>query len=264
MSPEDSSVTVVEQGTFVVPDIPVKELLDAIPAHCFKRSAIRSGAYAVWDMIVIAGIYKTATYLDSFIDPAIVALPHPALYPFARFSLWSLYGFFTGLFATGLWVVAHECGHQAFSESKFINNTVGWILHSGLGVPYHSWRITHAKHHASTGHMTQDQVFVPPTRSDLGLPPLDLSREDRLGSRVTEDVKKELWEALGDSPIGAVLGSATYLLGGWPAYIITNASGQRRYPKGTNHFKPSSVMFKPQQYMDIIISDLGIILWLQL
>lgn len=82
--------------------------------------------------------------------------------------------------------------------------------------------------------MTQDQVFVPHTRSDLGLPPLDPAREDILGSRVTAEVKKELWEALGDSPIGAVLGSASYLLGGWPAYIITNASGQPRYPPGTN------------------------------
>jgi len=35
-----------------------------------------------------------------------------------------------GLPATGLWVIAHECGHQAFSTSKTINNTVGWVLHS--------------------------------------------------------------------------------------------------------------------------------------
>lgn len=60
--------------------------------------------------------------------------------------------------------------------------------------------------------MTQDQVFVPSTRSDLGLPPLDPNREDILGSRVTEEVKKELWEALGDSPIGAIVSPMTYLV----------------------------------------------------
>jgi omega-6 fatty acid desaturase (delta-12 desaturase) len=60
--------------------------------------------------------------------------------------------------------------------------------------------------------MTQDQVFVPNTRSEAGLKPLDPAREDKLGSRVTEEVKKEMWEALGDSPIGAVLGSAGYLV----------------------------------------------------
>jgi omega-6 fatty acid desaturase (delta-12 desaturase) len=60
--------------------------------------------------------------------------------------------------------------------------------------------------------MTQDQVFVPNTRSEVGLKPFDPAREDKLGSRVTEDVKRELWEALGDSPIGAVWGSAQYLV----------------------------------------------------
>jgi len=127
------------------------------------------------------------------------------------------------------------------------------LILGSLGVPYHSWKITHAKHHASTGHMTQDQVFVPQTRSEAGLKPLDPAREDRLGSRVTEEVKRELWEALGDSPIGAVFGSAGYLvshsiflsimdaandailqLGGWPSYILWNVSGQTKYPKGTN------------------------------
>ena len=60
--------------------------------------------------------------------------------------------------------------------------------------------------------MTQDQVFVPRTRSELGLPPFDPSKEDLAGSSVTEEVKRELWEALGDSPIGAVYGSMRYLV----------------------------------------------------
>lgn len=60
--------------------------------------------------------------------------------------------------------------------------------------------------------MTQDQVFVPKTRSDLKLAPLDPSKEDPLGRSVTDEVKQELWEALGDSPIGATLGSMTYLV----------------------------------------------------
>ena len=81
-----------------------------------------------------------------------------------------------------------------------------------LGVPYHSWRITHAKHHASTAHMTQDQVFVPKTRSGLGLPPLDPAKEDPMGRSVSDEVKQELWEALGDSPIGATLNSMGILV----------------------------------------------------
>ena len=89
-----------------------------------------------------------------------------------------------------------------------------------LGVPYHAWRITHAQHHAATGHMTQDQVFVPRTRSELGLPEFDPSKEDLAGSSVTEEVKRELWEALGDSPIGAVYGSMRYLVSALPIRAI--------------------------------------------
>lgn len=60
--------------------------------------------------------------------------------------------------------------------------------------------------------MTQDQVFVPRTRSQRGLPPLNAAGEDLLGSRVSMEVQKELWDALGDSPIGALFGAASYLV----------------------------------------------------
>ena len=75
-------------------------------------------------------IYQATTYVEPLIDPSVISLPNPYLYTAARISLWALYGFLTGLFATGIWVIGHECGHQAFSESKTINNTVGWVLHS--------------------------------------------------------------------------------------------------------------------------------------
>jgi omega-6 fatty acid desaturase / acyl-lipid omega-6 desaturase (Delta-12 desaturase) len=69
---------------------------------------------------------------------------------------------------TGVWVLAHECGHQSFSESELANNIVGTICHSLLLVPYHSWRITHGKHHNNTGSCENDEVFAPFTRSDWG------------------------------------------------------------------------------------------------
>lgn len=120
-----------------------------------------------------------------------------------------------------------------------------------IGVPYFSFRITHAKHHAANGHLYQDQVYIPKTRSQLGLPPLDPSSENLEGSSVTEKVKKELYEAIGDSPIAAALGVAFYVVSnrsllsgilewilnftsklmGWPLYLTLNLSNQR-----TEHF----------------------------
>ena len=60
--------------------------------------------------------------------------------------------------------------------------------------------------------MTQDQVFVPRTRSERGLPAFNPDGENKLGSRVTEEVMRELWDALGDSPIGAMFGAGSYLV----------------------------------------------------
>ena len=53
-----------------------------------------------------------------------------------------------------------------------------------------------------------------------------------------------------------------YQLVGWPMYLLWNASGQSHYPKMTNHFRPSSVIFAPHQHNQIVISDVGVLLWI--
>lgn len=72
-------------------------------------------------------------------------------------------------------------------------------------VPYHSWRISHGRHHAACGHATRDEVFVARTRSELKYPKFDPSKEDLLGLEVTEDRQKEMHsaisEAVSDMPI---------------------------------------------------------------
>ncbi len=60
--------------------------------------------------------------------------------------------------------------------------------------------------------MSQDQVFVPRTRSERGLPPLNSDGESRLGASISKEIMKELHEALGDTPIGAVLHAGSYLV----------------------------------------------------
>lgn len=60
--------------------------------------------------------------------------------------------------------------------------------------------------------MDQDQVFIPKTRSYVGLPPVDPTQEDIAGSNVSENIQAELLDALGDSPLAAMYGAATYLV----------------------------------------------------
>ena len=176
------------------------------------------------------------------------------------FALWNVYWFWSGISATGLWIIAHECGHQAFSTSKTINNAVGWVLHSALFVPYHSWRISHGRHHAATGHTTRDEVFVPRTRDQLEYPKLDESKEDFEGLNVAKEKQSELAEAIGDAPLFILANLVAQQLFGWPMYLFRNASGQVHYPKGTNHFNPESIIFDKRHRNQIIASDLGIAL----
>jgi omega-6 fatty acid desaturase / acyl-lipid omega-6 desaturase (Delta-12 desaturase) len=111
--------------------------------------------------------------------------------------------------------------------------------------------------------MTQDQVYVPKTRSQLGLPDFKSGEENLRGTSVSQAVASELREAIGDSPIATTFGVFSYLLVGWPTYIMMNASGQYRYPKYTNHLNPNSVnIFAPHHFMQIIVSDVGVFIWL--
>lgn len=252
---EAEELELTEGQRFIVPNYTIKQLLDAIPAHCYKRSALRSSLYVLQDATAIAILVYCAFHIDSFLEKFNLST---VTYYAARTLLWTAYSVMTGLFGTGLWVIAHECGHQAYSPSKAINNSVGWVLHSALLVPYHSWRISHGRHHAATGHLTRDEVFVPKTRTQLGIS-AQKCEEEAKGINVPAWRQAELREALEESPIMTLWNLFLHQLFGWPLYLIKNASGQKSYPKGTNHYMPSSVIFRPSQYWDIIISDIGIV-----
>nr|AAM97924.1 delta-12 desaturase [Amylomyces rouxii] len=148
-----------------IPNFTIKEIRDAIPAHCFRRDTFRSFTHVLHDIIIMSILAIGASYIDS--------IPNT----YARIALWPLYWIAQGIVGTGVWVIGHECGHQAFSPSKTINNSVGYVLHTALLVPYHSWRFSHSKHHKATGHMSKDQVFVPSTRKEYGLPPREQDPE---------------------------------------------------------------------------------------
>ncbi|KAG8949754.1 hypothetical protein FRC04_008294 [Tulasnella sp. 424] len=212
---------------FFVPNITVKDLYSTIPQHCFERSFFRSFLYVLFDGAWLALFVWTAlTYIPK-INPQNVTLPHPALYKVARGAAWLLYDFCAGLPAMGLWVIAHECGHHAFSTSKTANSVVGWILHS----------------------------------FELGLPPLDRERENLEGTKVSVDLQELFSEALEDAPIVSIFWLTAQLLCGWPLYLIQNVTGQRSYPRFTNHFVPGKPLFAAHHLNEVLISDIGVFIW---
>eukprot|EP01114_Cavostelium_apophysatum_P013822 TRINITY_DN343_c0_g1_i1.p1 TRINITY_DN343_c0_g1~~TRINITY_DN343_c0_g1_i1.p1 ORF type:complete len:401 (+),score=91.35 TRINITY_DN343_c0_g1_i1:76-1278(+) len=229
---EDSSVFAAHQQLHTAP-FTIKELRDAIPAHCFERSVIRSSSYLVADLAIIAGLVYAGNYYNVNYAPHtnwIVAI-----------LFWNVFWFVQGAVMTGLWVIAHECGHQSFSKWKLVNDTVGWILHSALFVPYHAWRITHGTHHKNTSHMSRDQVYVP-----------------KLFKQVANG-QDDVHNAIAESPLVNLIQIVIMLTVGWPFYLATNAWGQD-YGRRANHFEPSAPMFKSSQRIDIIVSNLGLIM----
>ncbi|CDO95656.1 unnamed protein product [Kluyveromyces dobzhanskii CBS 2104] len=226
-------------NVFKVPDYTIKDILSAIPAECYNRNLGLSLYYVFRDIAAMVSI----GYFAHVIGYPYVQNLHVAV----RFVYWSLYAYVEGLFGTGLWVLAHECGHQAFSDYGAVNDFVGWVLHSYLMVPYFSWKYSHSKHHKATGHITRDMVFVPKTK------------EEFMESR---GVLHDIDEFSEDSPIRTLIELVVQQLGGWLYYLFFNVTGQP-YPDVPkwkwNHFWPSSPIFDAKDYVYILLSDLGIV-----
>ena len=237
---------------FEIPDFTIKQIRDAIPKHCFERSALRGLSYVARDLLYM-GLNFYA--FNNHIIPALGAYS-----PIVRGVAWGVYGFVQGLFGTGIWVLAHECGHQAFSESKIVNDTVGWILHSSLFVPYFSWKISHGKHHHATGNLEKDMVFVPKSRHEYA-------------RRHTGSVMKDLNELTEETPIATLLHSIAQQAFGWWLYLFTNVTGHNYHGRqkegrgegkkngvfgGVNHFNPVSPLYEAKDGKLVILSDVGI------
>ena len=235
---------------FEIPDFTIKQIRDAIPAHCYRRSTARSLGYVVRDLAVLATVfYVFHNYCTS------EYVPHTG----ARAVLWSLYTIVQGIQATGVWVLSHECGHGGFSDHRLLNDVVGWVCHSALLVPYFSWKISHSKHHKATAHMERDMVFVPKSREQY--------------SRSYGRKASELVELAEETPIvttGLLLAQQLF---GWPMYLLTNVTGHNcheRQPegrgrgkkngfwKGVNHFNSESPLYEAKDAKYILLSDLGL------
>ncbi|KAL2006362.1 hypothetical protein VTN00DRAFT_10016 [Thermoascus crustaceus] len=237
---------------FEIPNYTIKDIRDAIPPHCYERSGLTGLYYVARDAACLA---VTFYIFHNYVTPETIPyLP-------ARVALWTVYTILQGLFGTGIWVLAHECGHQAFSTSKVLNDTVGFICHSFLLVPYFSWKISHGKHHKATGNLARDMVFVPKTRQEYA---------SRIGKAA-----HELSELMEETPILTASNLVLQQLFGWPMYLFTNVTGHNNHERqpegrgkgkrngyfgGVNHFNPSSPLYEAKDAKLIVASDIGLLI----
>ncbi|KAJ9549764.1 hypothetical protein OSB04_022307 [Centaurea solstitialis] len=61
----------------------------------------------------------------------------------------------------GFWILGHGCRHHAFSEYQWVDDVVGFFIHSVCLTPYFSFKYSHRSHHAHTNSIEYDQVYIP-------------------------------------------------------------------------------------------------------
>jgi omega-6 fatty acid desaturase (delta-12 desaturase) len=217
------------EANYAPPSFTLKELRDSIPPHLFDKSLLVSAFYVLMNLLACSALFYASTYID--------LLPM-----FLAVGAWPAYWWFQGVFGTGLWVLAHNCGHNSLSNFKILDDFLGITLHSLLLVPYFPWKISHALHHASTGNIETDQVYIPKKRKEIR--PKEPSR----------------WqEAIEASPLYVIFSLSSYLILGWPGYVIANVSGHK-YPVFTSHFSPSAPIFQKKHRSQVLVSDVALVL----
>lgn len=207
------------------------EVFAAVPKHVYEKDDVKSMSYAIFSTALTVSLGLAA---HIFIPLKLAFAP-----------VWALYAVVTGTVATGCWVVAHECGHGAFSDNKTLQDTVGYILHSLLLVPYFSWQRSHAIHHSRTNHMSEGETHVPEEHDSI---------KGKLYYAMQEKIGKTGY---------MITNMFLHLVVGWPAYLLSGATGGTKYGV-TNHFWPtapfSDGLFPGKKLKEKVwLSDVGIL-----
>ncbi len=220
-----------------------REIKAVIPKDCFEPETAKSLSYLSVSLIGTALCTFLGVNMVSLIGTSIFTLP-----------IWAAYSVVTGTVGMGLWVLAHECGHGAFSKDRKLQDAIGYTLHSLLLVPYYSWQRSHAVHHQYTNHMELGETHVP---------------EEYSGEGGTYALREFVIEKFGKEKGLDYYGGIQmflHLVVGWPAYLLIGSTGGP--DRGlTNHFfpnpltepkRPNKELFPGNWKEKVYQSDIGI------
>ncbi|KAF8980400.1 hypothetical protein BDQ17DRAFT_1380726 [Cyathus striatus] len=220
-----------------VPNRTLSEMKSAVNSKLLDRKTFTGLAYLLRDMVICLLLVFIVEHLHGYILHVALTTPR---FKYALNVLdcciWVLYFWFQSLTFTGLWIIAHECGHEAFSPSSLACNAFGFIIHTALGTPYFSWKYSHNLHHKFNGHIEKDQQVN--------------RQNNRAGDRT---YRQTLLESMEDTPILLILKTTLHQLLGFQAYLVLNISGPAAWSK----------IFRRKHLLGVIASDLGLMAWKQ-
>ncbi|PWA36230.1 bifunctional desaturase/conjugase [Artemisia annua] len=214
---------VVKRAPSLEPPFTLSDIKRAIPPHCFNRSLLLSSSHLFIDLFLSFLLYYVAAIY-------ITRLPTSLLY-----VAWPVYWILQGSIQMGLWIIGHECGHHAFCDYPWLNDTIGYFLHTSLLAPYFSWKYSHSRHHSHTASLENDESFVPRKKSSLN------------------KFSKFL-----NTPPGRLFRLVILCTIGWLLYVCFNVAG-KKYEKFANHFDPKSPIYNDSERFQILLTDIGLI-----
>ncbi|KAK2467516.1 hypothetical protein APHAL10511_000371 [Amanita phalloides] len=221
------------------------EVRAVVPSRLFQKSTSKGLFYAGRDLLCVILIYHFGSYIDplSAWFAQKVKLPDLVL----RWPLWLFYWYWQSIAFAACWCLAHEAGHGNLSPYSWVNNIIGFTFHTAVFAPYFSWRSSHKAHHQATMSVERDENYVPRTRSHYKLPPANTAQ------------LRDYHQVFEETPLYTLVRMMVMQLLGWQIYLFADAMGSPRHPRGTNHFSPSSSLFKPEDRYGIIVSDIGLL-----
>ncbi|KAJ0725315.1 putative fatty acid desaturase domain-containing protein [Helianthus annuus] len=200
----------------------ISDLKKAIPPHCFKRSLATSSYYLFRDIaICYTFYYLTSNYI-------------PLLHKPFNYIAWPIYWFCQGSSFMEIWSIGHDLGHHAFSEYQWLDDTLGFVLHSSFLTPYFSFKYSHRSHHAHTNSMEYDEVWIPKRKADT------------------------LYSEVLNNPLGNLFMTVVRLLLSFPMYFTFNIHG-RECDGFVSHFYPQRPLFNDSERKLIWLSDAGML-----
>jgi omega-6 fatty acid desaturase (delta-12 desaturase) len=121
--------------------IKLRDIINTVPREYFQKNVRKA-----WSQVAITLGAVALSYL------AII---------YAPWYLLPIAWIFAGTALTGMFVIAHDCGHRSFARKIWVNDLVGHILMLPLIYPFHSWRLLHDRHHVHTNKLSVDNTWEP-------------------------------------------------------------------------------------------------------
>ncbi|KAF9506555.1 hypothetical protein BS47DRAFT_1399401 [Hydnum rufescens UP504] len=149
-----------------------------------------------------------------------------------------------GLTGAGIFTLGHDAGHGSLSDHQFVNHTIGFIAHTFILA-----HISLGDTPPPSSSMERDENYLPKTRSELKMAPESVMK------------KADYEEIFGETPFYTLTRMAIMQFLGWQLYLTINALGSTAYPPGTNHWNPSSALFRKSDRIPIIITNTALCLW---